>query len=201
MTGVFAIPSSSSFRLVVLFFVPLAYVETLMTVAVETGLWQLDRTATTVAVSHKTMWGMVTVKGAFAVVGGQGEVLSDGSATGTVTLDATSLDTKHTKRDKHLRSADFFDVDNHPEITFGVRGAELRGGDTVHVDGQLTVRGISRPVTLTARLTKANADAVALDAEFTVDRNEFGMGWNQMGMIKGLTTVNATLAFVRTKTA
>lgn len=170
-----------------------------MTVAVETGLWQLDKTATTVAVSHKTMWGMVTVKGTFAVVDGQGEVLPDGTATGTVTLDAASLDTKHTKRDKHLRSADFFDVDNHPEITFAVRGAELRDGDTVHVTGQLTVRGISRPTTFTARLARTNADAVALDVEFTVDRDQFGMGWNQMGMMKGLATVKATLAFVRTK--
>ncbi|MFI1359029.1 YceI family protein [Streptomyces sp. NPDC020898] len=172
-----------------------------MTVAVQTGLWQLDRTATTVAVSHKTMWGMVTVKGAFAVVDGQGEVRPDGSATGTVTVDAASLDTKHPKRDKHLRSEHFFDVDNHPEITFAVRGAELRDGDTVDVTGQLTARGISRPTNVTARLTRTNADAVSLDAEFTVDRDQFGMGWNQMGMIKGLTTVKATLVFVRTKTA
>ncbi|MDW4906600.1 YceI family protein [Streptomyces sp. ADMS] len=172
-----------------------------MTVAVETGLWQLDRTATTIAVSHKTMWGMVTVKGSFAVVDGQGEVRPDGSATGTVTLDPASLDTKHAKRDKHLHGADFFDAENHPEITFAVRGAELRDGDTVHVTGQLTVRGISRPTTLTARLARANADAVSLEAEFTVDRDQFGMGWNQMGMMKGLTTVRATLCFVRTKTA
>ncbi|WP_105968630.1 YceI family protein [Streptomyces geranii] len=172
-----------------------------MTVAVETGLWQLDKTATSVAVSHKTMWGLVTVKGTFAVTDGGGEVLPDGSATGTVSLDAASLDTKHAKRDKHLHGADFFDAENHPEITFAVRGAELRDGETVHVNGQLTVRGISRPVTLTARLTKANADAVALDTEFTVDREQFGMGWNQLGMMKGLATVSATLAFVRTKTA
>jgi len=172
-----------------------------MTVAVETGLWQLDKTATTVAVGHKTMWGLVTVKGTFAVTGGGGEVLPDGSATGTVTLDAASLDTKHAKRDKHLHGPDFFDAENHPEITFAVRGAELRDGDTVQVTGQLTVRGISRPVTFTAHLTKANADAVALETEFTVDRTQFGLGWNQMGMIKGLATVTATLAFVRTKTA
>lgn len=61
-----------------------------MTVAVETGTWQLDRTATTVALKHKTMWGLVTVKGAFATVDGQGEVRADGSAVGTVTLDAAS---------------------------------------------------------------------------------------------------------------
>jgi polyisoprenoid-binding protein YceI len=168
-----------------------------MTVAVETGQWQLDRTASTVAIAHRTMWGMVTVKGTFASVGGEGEVRADGTAAGTVTLDVASLDTKHGKRDKHLRSADFFDADQHPTITFAVRGAEARPDDTVEVAGQLTVRGISRPQSLTARVTGSGPDAVTLTGEFTVDREQFGMGWNQMGMIRGLTTVTASLRFTR----
>ncbi|SPF06776.1 YceI family protein [Streptomyces sp. MA5143a] len=169
-----------------------------MTVAVETGLWQLDTTASTVAIQHRTMWGLVTVKGAFGTVGGQGEVRPDGSAVGVVTVDAASLDTRSAKRDEHLRSADFFDVDHHPEITFAVRSAELRDGDAVGVVGQLTVRGISRPLSLTARLTEATAEGVTLGTEFTVDREQFGMGWNQLGMMRGLATITATLRFVRT---
>ncbi|MCI3238192.1 YceI family protein [Streptomyces spinosisporus] len=168
-----------------------------MTVAVETGVWQLDTTASTVSLRHRTMWGLVTVKGSFGAVGGQGEVGPDGTATGTLTLDAATLDTKNKKRDDHLRSADFFDVENHPEITFAVRSAKAGAGDTVEISGQLTVRGISRPQTLTARLTGADADALTLDTEFTVDRADFGLGWNQLGMIRGLTTVSATLRFVR----
>ncbi|MEU1185337.1 YceI family protein [Streptomyces sp. NPDC005820] len=172
-----------------------------MTVAVETGLWQLDTRASAVALKHKTMWGLVTVKGAFGAVRGGGEVAADGSATGTLSLDVASLDTKNAKRDEHLRGTDFFDAANHPEITYAVRSAELRGADTVQVSGQLTVRGISRPHSFTAKLTGASADAVTLDAEFTVDRAEFGLGWNQMGMIKGLTTVTATLRFTRATNA
>ncbi|MFE3033839.1 YceI family protein [Streptomyces canus] len=168
-----------------------------MTVAVETGTWQLDRTATTVALKHRTMWGLVTVKGSFSTVDGQGEVRPDGSAVGTVTLDAASLDTKNAKRDAHLRGSDFFDVENHPEITFAVRSAELRDGDQVHVVGQLTARGVSRPQSFTARLVDASADAVTLQAEFSVDREQFGLGWNQLGMIRGLTTVTASLRFKR----
>jgi polyisoprenoid-binding protein YceI len=168
-----------------------------MTVAVETGLWQLDADASTVALRHKTMWGLVTVKGAFTAVTGTGEVRPDGSAVGTITLDVASLDTGHAKRDTHLRSADFFDADNHPEITFAVRSAELRDGDDVHVVGQLTVRGISRPRSFPARLVAADADALTLDAEFTVDRDQFGMGWNQLGMMRGHTTVTTTLRFTR----
>lgn len=169
-----------------------------MTVAVETGLWQIDPAASAVALRHKTFWGLVTVKGTFAAVAGQGEVRPDGTATGTVTLGAASLDTKNAKRDAHLRSADFLDADNHPEITFTVQGAELRDGDTAEVTGRLTVRGISRPQTLTARLVRADADALSLEAEFTVDREQFGLGWNQLGMIRGLTTITTTLRFTHT---
>ncbi|QOV34952.1 YceI family protein [Streptomyces ferrugineus] len=169
-----------------------------MTVAVETGTWQLDTAASTVAVRHKTFWGLVTVKGAFTAVTGDGEVRPDGSAVGTITVDPASLDTRNAKRDEHLRSADFFDAANHPEITFAVRSAELRAGDEVHVVGQLTVRGISRPQSVTARLVGADDRALTLDAEFTVDREQFAMGWNQLGMMRGLTTVAASLRFTRT---
>lgn len=169
-----------------------------MTVAVETGLWQLDTAASTVAIKHKSFWGLVTVKGAFTAVTGQGEVRPDGSAVGTLTLAVASLDTKNPKRDTHLKGPDFFDADNHPELTFAVRSAELRDGDKVHVVGQLTARGISRPQTFTARLIGADADALTLDAEFSVDRGQFGMGWNQLGMIASHTTVTTTLRFTRT---
>ncbi|MEV7890520.1 YceI family protein [Streptomyces sp. NPDC002817] len=169
-----------------------------MTVAVETGLWQLDTAASTVAIKHKSIWGLITVKGAFTAFTGQGEVRPDGSAVGTLTLTVASLDTKNPKRDTHLKGPDFFDADNHPELTFAVRSAELRDGDKVHVIGQLTARGISRPQTFTARLTGADADALTLDAEFSVDRNQFGMGWNQLGMIARLTTVTTSLRFIRT---
>ncbi|MEU6592294.1 YceI family protein [Streptomyces sp. NPDC046881] len=168
-----------------------------MTVAVETGLWQLDPTATTVGLRHRTMWGLVTVKGTFAGVAGSGEVRPDGSVTGTVTLDAASLDTRSAKRDTHLRSADFFDTDRHPGITFAVRGADRLDGDQVRVTGQLTVRGVSRPLSLTARLAGVGAEALTLEAEFAVDRDQFGMGWNQLGMMRGLTTVTAALRFTR----
>ncbi|MFF4036578.1 YceI family protein [Streptomyces sp. NPDC001816] len=168
-----------------------------MTVAVETGTWQLDPTASTVGLRHKTFWGLVTVKGTFAAVTGHGEVRPDGSATGTVTLDVASLDTKNAKRDEHLRSADLLDAGNHPEITLAVRGADRLDGDSVRVTGQLTVRGVSRPLNLTARLTSATAEALTLETEFTVDREQFGVTWNQLGMMRGLTTVTAALRFSR----
>ncbi|MFD8914623.1 YceI family protein [Streptomyces sp. NPDC059575] len=169
-----------------------------MTVAVETGVWQLDATHSVVAISHVTMWGMVTVKGTFTGVTGEGEVRPDGTVRGAVTLDAASLDTKHAKRDEHLRGADFFDVERHPTLVFTVGAAEVRPDDTVEIDGRLTVHGVSRPQAVTAKVTESSADAITLSAEFTVDRDQFGLGWNRLGMMRGLTTVTSTLRFTRT---
>jgi polyisoprenoid-binding protein YceI len=162
-----------------------------------TGTWTVDPSHSNVEFSVKHL-GIATVKGAFREFAGTlviGEDLATATASGTVQV--ASVDTNEPQRDDHLRSADFFDADNHPEITFAARGAELRDGDTVHVIGQLTVRGISRPQNLTARLTGVAADALVLETEFTVDRDEFGLGWNQLGMLRGLTTVAATLRFTR----
>ncbi|MEU9191181.1 YceI family protein [Streptomyces sp. NPDC048484] len=169
-----------------------------MTVAVKTGLWQLDAVRSAVAIEHKTMWGMVTVKGAFSGVTGEGEVQPDGTARGVVTLDAASLDTKNAKRDAHLRGADFFDAERHPSLVFAIRDAVLRQDDTLEVNGELTVRGVSRPQSATARVTESSADALTLTTEFTVDRERFGLSWNQLGMMRGLTTVTSTLRFTRT---
>lgn len=169
-----------------------------MTVAVETGLWQLDAIRSAIAIKHKTMWGLVTVKGTFSGVTGEGEVQPDGTAHGTITLDAASLDTKNTKRDEHLRGADFFDAERHPSLVFAVREAVVGQGDTVEINGSLTVRGVSRPQTVTATVTESSADAITLTAEFTVDRKQFNLGGNPLGMMPGLTTVTSTLRFTRT---
>lgn len=169
-----------------------------MTVSVETGVWQLDQATSTIAIRHRSIWGLVTVNGTFTSFSGQGEVLADGTTRGTLVVDAASLDTKNAKRDQHLRSAEFFDVDRNPTITFSAHSVVPGANQSVQVNGQLTVRGVTRPLALTATVTDSSADAVTLTAEFTVDREQFEMTWNQLGMIRGLATVITTLRFTRT---
>ncbi|WP_316740880.1 YceI family protein [Streptomyces sp. MK7] len=170
-----------------------------MTTGVKSGAFHLDREGSTVAVRHKTMWGLVTVKGHFTTLSGDGQVRPDGTATGTVTVGSASLDTKNAKRDTHLRSADFFATDEFPEIIYEVREVTPRGETAVEVNGSLTVRGTTRPLTLTATVTEASTDAATLTTDFTVDRREFGLTWNQAGMMRDVTTVNAVLRFRRTQ--
>lgn len=165
--------------------------------AVEAGRWILDPAGSTVRVRHKTFWGLVTVNGVFKGVSGEGEVAADGSARGTLTIDAASLDTQNAKRDEHLRSKDFLDTDHHPEIVFVVSGAVPGESAAVAVDGELTILGNPRPLSFTARLTEATADAVTLTAEVDVDRTRFGMTWNKLGMMPGAAAMTVTARFTR----
>ncbi|HEV2638747.1 MAG TPA: YceI family protein [Actinocrinis sp.] len=161
------------------------------------GVWTLDAAASSVKFSHKTMWGLVTVKGAFTELEGEGELPESGAARGSVTVAAASVDTKHTKRDTHLRSADFLDVGTHPSIVFTATQITPTGHDTVDIVGELAVRGAQRPLSFSARALEADDTAVVLTAELTVDRTDFGLTWNQLGMMKGAAQLTLTLRFTR----
>ncbi len=104
-------------------------------------------------------------------------------------IDAAGIDTRNADRDAHLRSADFLDVANHPAITFrstGVRGVRaVRPGDAgaYEVDGELTIRGATRPVTLAVEISDEIRDPWGnakrgIVATARLDRRAFGLTWN-----------------------
>ncbi|MEY9875971.1 polyisoprenoid-binding protein YceI [Streptacidiphilus sp. MAP12-33] len=166
-----------------------------MSVTLPAGHYRLDPAATEVRIQHRTMWGLVTVKGRFTEVTGAGEIPADGGpASGTLTLASASLDTGHAKRDLHLRGADFFDTERFPELVFTATEARPQSDGTVELDGQLTVHGVTEPLTLTGTVTDRTDASVTLAVDTVIDRDRFGLGWNKLGMLKGLTavTVNAT---------
>ncbi|MEZ0066749.1 polyisoprenoid-binding protein YceI [Streptacidiphilus sp. MAP12-20] len=166
--------------------------------ALPTGRYRLDPARSEVRIAHKTMWGMVTVKGHFADLSGEGEIPADGgAATGTLTVAAASLDTAHAKRDAHLRSADFFHAETHPEVVFTATEARAQADGSVAVTGSLTVRGVTEPLSLTAAVTGSSPDSVTLTAQTTIDRDRFGLGWNKLGMLKGLTAVTVSATFTK----
>ena len=160
------------------------------------GRWTLDPQGSTVSISHKTFWGMSTVKGEFKDVSGEGEVQPGGAVTGTLTIAASSIDTANDKRDKHLRSADFFDVEQHPTIIIRVLSASVHG-DGLQLQAELTVRGVTQPLLLDARVSQTAPDAVLVNVESNIDRAKYGISWNQMGMLKPLTSVSVAAAFRR----
>lgn len=102
----------------------------------------------------------------------------------TFTIDAASVDTFWEARDQHIRGKDFLDVANHPEITFVTTSVAPTGSDTADVTGDLTIRGVTQPVTLQARLNKMGPSPFnpnQIIAGFTVtgqiDRTAFGVSY------------------------
>jgi polyisoprenoid-binding protein YceI len=153
------------------------------------GEWVLDPRKSSVRLKTRSMWGLAPVKGVFREVSGNGTISSDGQVSGTVTVAAASIDTKNARRDTHLRSADFFDVANNPDITFA---ADLirPSGQGVAVAGALTVRGRTRPLSFDAAASVQGDGGIWLDAEIRINRADFGLTWNPMGLVG----VNNTLA-------
>jgi polyisoprenoid-binding protein YceI len=143
------------------------------------GTWDIDTSHSDVSFTIRHM--MVSkVRGRFGKFSGEivtGENLAD--STVTATIDATSIDTNNEQRDGHIRSADFFDVENHPEWTF--RSTALRvDGEDLALDGELTIKGVTRPVTLALEVNGFGPDAwggtrAGFSASTTIDRNDFGV--------------------------
>ena len=160
------------------------------------GSWALDAARSEIGLRSKSMWGLVPVKGVFRDVTGSGTVSAAGDVTGTVTVAAASVDTKMKKRDEHLRSADFFNVASTPDITFTAEQV-TPSGEGVTIAGALTVAGRTRPASFAARVTALDGTQVDLDGELQVNRTDFGLTWNQLGMASVHNTITVHAVFTR----
>ena len=159
--------------------------------------WQLDAAHSSVSLSHKTIWNLVTVKGGFEKLSGSGEILADGSARGRIEIDAASINTKNAKRDEHLRSADFFNATEHPHLTVDITGVTRQDNGSATAAGTLTVAGVTKPLNLTARITEDTGEAVTLAADAEFNRADYGLTWGKLGMIRGNARVNVVARFVK----
>jgi polyisoprenoid-binding protein YceI len=159
------------------------------------GDWVLDPGTSSVRLKSRSL-GLVPVRGVFREVSGNGTVSPDGGVSGTVTVAAASIDTRNARRDTHLRSADFFDSGNHPDITFTVHGIRP-SGQGVAVTGALTVRGRTRPLSFDAAASAHGDGEIWLDAEVHVNRADFGLTWNQLGLVSMHNTLTIHGVFTR----
>ena len=146
------------------------------------GTWTIDPTHSEVGFSVRHM--MVSkVRGRFTKFSGQivtGEDLLSSSVTAEI--DLSSIDTAAEQRDAHLRSPDFFDTDNHPLMTYRSTGIRAKG-DGYIVDGELTLKGVTRSVPLTLELNGFGPDPyggtrAGFTAKAEINRQDFGVNWN-----------------------
>ncbi len=129
---------------------------------------------------------MVTkVRGSFDEF--EGSIHIDGEApeksSGKVTIQAKSINTRNGQRDDHLRSNDFLDMDNQPEITFASTGIKQTGDADFVVSGDLSIRGVTKPVEIAFEYTGTATDPfgnerVGLEGSVVINRKDFGVSWN-----------------------
>jgi polyisoprenoid-binding protein YceI len=105
------------------------------------------------------------------------------NSSGRVTIQAKSIDTRNSQRDDHLRSNDFLAMDEYPEITFVSTSVEPTGDNTFKVTGDLTIRGVTKPVTLDVEFTGSATDPlgnlrIGFEGSGVINRKDWGVSWN-----------------------
>jgi polyisoprenoid-binding protein YceI len=151
--------------------------------------WKVDEAHTTVGFSVKHLF--TRVQGRFDEFEGTIEFdpADPKAAKVSGTIRAASINTNNAKRDKHLRSADFFDVEKYPNLSFestGVREVEEDGGASAgKVEGNLTIHGVTKPVVIEVEYIGRGADPwgnvrAGFTAELEINRKDYGLNWNEV---------------------
>ena len=143
--------------------------------------WRIDPEDSSVEFNVRHLWGLATVKGSFEQYYGTLDLAADPAIV--LTVEADTLNTKNARRDKHLRSADFFDTANHPQVRFVSQSATL-DGERLQVQGTLHAAGESIPLELEG-LIRPDGDDLAVDVTTLADHRTLGMTWNGLGMLRG----------------
>ncbi|HET9675673.1 MAG TPA: YceI family protein [Gaiellaceae bacterium] len=145
------------------------------------GTWSLDPVHSRVDFEVSYLAG--TFKGEFHELGAELTVDGDqASLEGTAKV--SSVDVKDENLSAHLQSPDFFDAERHPELRFAAQDIRLDGDGKVSVAGELTIKGVTRPVQVSGTVTApiedyTGNDRIGLNLRTSVDRTDFGVDWNQ----------------------
>jgi polyisoprenoid-binding protein YceI len=165
------------------------------------GVWNIvpDRSAITFRI--RNMWGLLNVKGRFTEFSGDGQLTGKGAVFGRVDIQAASLRTGIGRRDKHLRSADFFDVERFGEIGVVVTAVQpTKGppkGRAAELRASFTIKGITKPLPVPVTITELDDGSIQITGEAKIDRAQFDLTWNRFGMIGATATATAQAVFVR----
>lgn len=146
------------------------------------GTWSVDPAHSTVGFVARHLV-ISKVRGSFRSFGGTVNVSENPlESSVTATVDMASVDTADESRDGHLKGSDFFDVENHPTMTFASTGL-VATGDGYRLNGDLTIKGVTRPVGFDLEVSGVSPDPwggtrVAFSATTEINRKDFGLEWN-----------------------
>ena len=161
------------------------------------GTWTPVADQSTVVATSKSLWGVMPVKVRFTEFSGEGQVTAPQTVSGRIDIKTASLRTGIGKRDDHLRSADFFEAEKFPDISVVVSAADAIGVDTIGLRGQVTIKGTTKPVELKTTVTPVGDGGMRLTTRATINRQDFGVDGNMMGMITDNVTISGDLVFRR----
>ena len=167
------------------------------TAGLATGTWRLDPARSSAEFRVPMLFGLMTVRGRFD----RYEGTLDLSARPSVALivDADSLTTDNARRDKHLRSADFFDVANHARVRFEADAADL-AGENLKVRGLLYAAGKHVALDVEASVTPVG-DGLQIEATAFVDQRRLGMTWSPLGVVRAPSKLTVRGRLIRTEDA
>ena len=181
-------------------------VYTTMEAAVKTT-WAIDPTHSEIQFKVKHLV-ISTVTGSFKQF--EGTVETDGEDFSTAQIqfaaDVASLDTNQEQRDQHLRSADFFDAEAHPKLTFVSTGVEKTGGDTYRITGDMTIKGVTKPVVLTAEYGGSMVDfygnnKAGFEINGKINRKDFGLTWHAVTEAGGVVVADEVKLVINVQVA
>jgi polyisoprenoid-binding protein YceI len=172
-------------------------VDTLLNDPDTAGVWSLDPDRSTVGFKIRNFWGLMNVKGRFTDVSGDGQVTGKGAIFGRLDVRVASLHTGIGKRDEHLRSADFFDAARYPDISVVVTAVEPTTGNAADLRATFSIKGITADVPLPVQVSTLADGSVQVSATTEIDRDQFDVGWNRLGMVARTATVSADAYFAR----
>ena len=150
--------------------------------AIPAGTYNVDPSHSSVGFEVRHM-GIATVRGSFRKFEGTIDASGDAPVL-TGAVEVASVDTGDQNRDGHLASPEFFDAQGHPQISFHSTGGEPRGDGQIRLTGEITIKGIAKPIELTGAVAENGADPwgnerVGLELTGLIDRREFDLKWNQ----------------------
>jgi len=151
--------------------------------AITAGTYKVDPSHSNVGFEVRHM-GIATVRGSFKKFEGTVEA-ADGALTLSGTVEVASVDTGDQNRDGHLQSPEFFDAAQFPQITFRSTGAEAAAEGKLKLNGEITIKGVTKAIELVGELAENGEDPwgnqrIGFEVTGKVDRREFGLDWNQV---------------------
>lgn len=171
--------------------------ETLLSDPDTVGTWTLVPDRSEITFKIRSMWGLIPVKGSFTEFSGEGRLTDEGAVSGRIDISVASLDTGIARRDKHLRSADFFDVERFGQITVVVNALHPASGKSADLYTHFTIKGVTEPVPIPVTITALDDGPVRISGQTQIDRSRFDLAWNKLGVMSNAVTVSAETVFVQ----